>query len=1800
MDDRSKIEVNIKQSINTDTIEEDFKNFGDDTAPLLENTGIERDGGVTNLYLTEETYSELGQHVITEDGKTISVIDSTTPNYKVIKIDNKVLGQVSSYGVEKTIEISGVNDIFLTSNSYVTCSLAGNVITVTEYDYAEQALNTRSISFTNLTQVLTFFTSLSFVRWQGQVYTDSLEWSLRLGDQVVILQESDPGISVVKALQTTSVLGTNAINAVVIYNNQLIVAGVGGRIGSYDGNNWRNYDASGTGVGIYNDGNATTGVIGSNDILCMTTYSYGGYNYLVVGGNGGRVGSYNGFTWNKWNSAAAISNNATAISTDNVTAMIVWRNSLVIGGHLGKIGSWNGTAWTLYTGAAGTLSDNATVIGAVSINSFCIYSIEETDILCVAGASGRIGSMRFTTGTFTEQNLTFGGTQSLGMNFGVWVLGDLSAGGKIATSTNGTTWNVQTLTGFTGSAYLLSVFSGVWILRDSGGPRIATSTNGITWNVQTLSGFSSQAQSLGMSFGVWVLGDTGGGGRIATSTNGINWTTQIVPEFTGTVSNLSAANPSIIYNVWILKCVSNAGKISTSTDGINWTTQTLLGWTGSFSAPITVSHSSLFSCYIITSTSEIGKVATTQDGINWIIQILSGFTGFASLIKVINYNYILVDSGEVGKIATTQDGINWTIQILSGFTGLPSSISLINTLYDKGGGGRIATSNDGITWSLGIIPQFTGTTISHVGSINNKFIISDSGGIGRVSTSADGITWTTQTLSGWTGSLLAVASSDNLIVIRDGSGIGKIATFDGTTWNVYSLTSFTGRVSFTSSYKLGVFIMCDEGSGGRISTSIDGITWTTQIPSTFLSISLSSIHEDDGILILPGDSSKYSISNDGINWSSGVFSSGSGTVGYLGYNFNTIVIRQTSTGLIRTAPVIISKKLYTSQTLPSCITNNSTVLGTNAINVMTEYQDRLIVAGDRLIVAGVGGRLGSFLNGVWTNYNVAGLSDDGTNIGSTDIRCMYVYNNILVIAGASGRMASMSLGLYDTIVDTIVESTATPDYIYEATDTPDLIMTIDSFVKYPYNGITGIANNGTIIGTGNINALTEYQGSLIVAGASSTINSMSSSGSFTPFYNAGGISVSNLLTGFNSLGYLYTYRYENGHYLINLVGNSLDKSYTLNNSTKDINILLAKYCLPQISNGLTRHITTADDKGYARIYDASNIKVTGFVGYTDFINYSGVIIYPAAAYTLGNGNVLQSQAGWSYTDFTFRLASSATNVYTHTPQFQANTSGLYQVIQSNTNTLINAYGKLSNNVGVQPSVPFEFRAGWTSGVQSYFSAALLDGYATDSLGVLITNIGEIDDFYQPQIKDDNKLLYTYNNKFIIKKLGTSITQRVQQIDGTLYKINTLSPLNVIDTTSNVLELGSIDFNNRMLFSSVAAPSTSSTKVASVIEGKYCNSIDTGEKLVTISSLSSSDIEVLGYRIPVVSTSVRDYSVSTYINSIYSFSTLNDASELIISSEADTIYAATTIIPVAQGSVYNNSTISSGGSTIFLKPDYDGYSIGNDIPGTYNTFTLFGQLYLYDQKNIYAADVDQVNGIFNTKTLLTSAPGLKYIASSPTAIYFLSTFDNSIYLFNGGRTLDKFKRMNQLTSINSGVFNTRDNTLVLDTDDTFIWVRDNIITQNNKLSTQTNLKYYDTVNGIIIGNDVSSWRYTYEQGTSVVPLSIQLPYYGFNTDEKSILSEWTITIYSESKEKIVLDGIIYSITENDAKEQLVSWTINPVDYYNGGYARIRVQPQVQRSLGTSLKLSTDSKIVLVSVIANFKKGENAPVAGSRSR
>ena len=205
-----KVDINLKNSLNTNTISEDVWAFQDPAAPSLQNTGIERDGGVTNLYETAEPYAIAGDHFITESGETLQSVVSG--DLRLISVGDKQIGQTSAYGVQSRTKISGVDDAAITTaGTYITAAVKGSGIEVCEYSAVGVLLHSRVTTFANLAAVLQFFTSLSIIRYQGIDYADSLEFALRLGDQVIILAEATPAQPLDKFVAKVNPLGVEII-----------------------------------------------------------------------------------------------------------------------------------------------------------------------------------------------------------------------------------------------------------------------------------------------------------------------------------------------------------------------------------------------------------------------------------------------------------------------------------------------------------------------------------------------------------------------------------------------------------------------------------------------------------------------------------------------------------------------------------------------------------------------------------------------------------------------------------------------------------------------------------------------------------------------------------------------------------------------------------------------------------------------------------------------------------------------------------------------------------------------------------------------------------------------------------------------------------------------------------------------------------------------------------------------------------------------------------------------------------------------------------------------------------------------------------------------------------------------------------------------------------------------------------------------------------------------------------------------------------------------------------------------------
>jgi hypothetical protein len=1015
---------------------------------------------------------------------------------------------------------------------------------------------------------------------------------------------------------------------------------------------------------------------------------------------------------------------------------------------------------------------------------------------------------------------------------------------------------------------------------------------------------------------------------------------------------------------------------------------------------------------------------------------------------------------------------------------------------------------------------------------------------------------------------------------------GKVASFDGTAWKYPDGTgSGTGPYNdgtAMGSANINCLGFCQKGTAigggslivagdsGRVASFVAG-AWTAYNASgtgvsilanngTVIPGNITCMTTDGIVPICFAGASGNMGSFSGSAWTnyssvSGYAANGSsGTTNLIGTNQIKAIARQGGSrivvagvgGRVGTNSGGTWTKYNDAGTGVSIFANNGTVIGANDINA-------IVVSGSVTAFGGNTGLVGSWNGSAWTNYSAAGtgvsvLANNGTVIGAGNILCAALIDGKMVFAGASGR-----LGHWDTASST-----------WKNYNSAGL-------------GFYGVASSQSIV------SLTVYSTSEIVASAALGVNYINATSGPGPYYIGTGSSFEvALFQGMATDGYAYTYRYGNGWYLLAPVNNTANKIYLLNPTTKASFTGYGRYAIPQTSGGKTRHIITETPRR-----TATSVYIQSLVGYTSFGSFNSTSqVYPTA--TITNDAIIQSQIGFGYADVVIGNGTSRYGYLTPSPAGVANQ---FDIWANGTNTTVGMYGKLTNNYDL-PDPKLEIRVGWINGVQGFLSAAVIDSGNVDALGVLLTAPGEFDETWTPDVASfgvGNRarvILYRYNGVFhsILLDIAENDTL-IQRVSDTLYKVNTISPANLYNSQTGQLAIDSCDYNGRMIFQSSATPAATATTCASKFYSNLSNGIDVGEKLVYITGLGSSQISIPGCRLPLINADVKNYGIDTYIAGVYSFTTMGNMAEQVQDAKTNTLYLADTTLPLPIGMTYAGGAAQYNNETIILDSGRDTYTIGNDLPGSYDIFQLFGQIFLADQTKIYLAEMQ--GGVLTGKTLVAPKVGLRFIAIAPTAAYFHSSFDNSIYTFTGGRSLDKFMRLCSKPPILSGLYSELENTLALFTANTILWIRDGVVTEND--NPDTNVAAYNTAQGIrFYAGAHGGYQVLYEPSltSTVIPLTLKTGYYGAERNTRTIIREFVATIYSSTSENLTVTIELDSFDQD--KWYIQSEVVNVVgtDYSSAGYTRVRIVPKYPRALGFSYSIYIPKHMVLVEVSAVY--------------
>jgi len=671
------------------------------------------------------------------------------------------------------------------------------------------------------------------------------------------------------------------------------------------------------------------------------------------------------------------------------------------------------------------------------------------------------------------------------------------------------------------------------------------------------------------------------------------------------------------------------------------------------------------------------------------------------------------------------------------------------------------------------------------------------------------------------------------------------------------------------------------------------------------------------------------------------------------------------------------------------------------------------------------------------------------------------------------------------------------------------------------------------------------------------------------------------------------------------------------------NIIIDRFPGTAYSRAILSKITVQDASG--------NLIGYGEAGYTSAGVFTGGGTYYGLALGAVVATVNNPIFGLGYSECTFTRSDTGTKIYyQYAAPFAHNVAAYYSTVESQTNTPINGYGKLTDlynaTTGANNTNLVAWRIGWINGQPSFISAAPI-GITWDCIGVPITNVGEFDETYIPHIDDNgstySRILYRYNGQLFYVSITSTAIHTLQKVSDNLYTVNCLSALNAIDIKNKKLLTGSNDYNGRLIWSGPNATTIIATyKAVAIIQGAYSNSIDFGDKLSTKernTAITDNNIFCPGINPPSFWDRQNDFYVNFYIDDLYSTSYQTYDGTVARGDMTGLLYVPDTRIPFGMGYQFQERTMQTEVETIFtgvgvvgsadIDFDYLCYELGNDIPGLYQSFVLFGQTFLFDGKQIWFASFN--GSLFDGRGSQPVCPatGMQLIASSPTEIFFLSLFDDSIYSFDGGRSLRKVERMNDLRNsigtiepILNGVFSVRDNALLLQTAGTFIWVRDKIVSQNNKKANQTAIALYDTINGIAIANNTLEWIYSFFalSASTIIPLTWQSGYFGVTENKLGIFSAFIATIFSANK---IAASVMFTVDGFDSDGEWhedIPFNIKPGDWTPLGFYRPRIVPQHTVGLALSIGMKTSNYLVLNEMVAEFTPSVSATPAASRSK
>ena len=484
------------------------------------------------------------------------------------------------------------------------------------------------------------------------------------------------------------------------------------------------------------------------------------------------------------------------------------------------------------------------------------------------------------------------------------------------------------------------------------------------------------------------------------------------------------------------------------------------------------------------------------------------------------------------------------------------------------------------------------------------------------------------------------------------------------------------------------------------------------------------------------------------------------------------------------------------------------------------------------------------------------------------------------------------------------------------------------------------------------------------------------------------------------------------------------------------------------------------------------------------------------------------------------------------------------------------------------------------------------------IGTILIPFGDLQEDYFPNMYFHNDKQYIISKNAIgyirIIRLGTNVPNRIERMAQYIHRINTVDTVNILAEREERItaEYGSLDWNNKFeLVNNVLFTPQSNTiyhvnsgynplfEMTGLRSASMMVSDTTFTLYGTLHDQLTSSQE--GFTLNFINCQLPDGQIDVFYDPVqpskYRYSIINNTQRFFTDFEGQH-FPLGPIVPFPIGTNWSlhNELLAVGEmglsllavGMVFNNKTLDLYPFSNQIYFGSDSFNLFGIQYVFDGDYIYQ-DSDRIAMAFE----------YKFMGCDNNAAYFYNSWDKSIYLFTGSRTLNKSINLTNRSLVKLGRHDGFSGEMIFLTEDEILKSREGSI-MNFPYKPENNI--IPTKVGPYIKLEDGSHILLSPKDGNVDVFEIITGFIGIDGSTVCDFERIDVRLFSPEKTPLEFKVEAQTINQDTKESEQKQISLKANDWSTDGYKTLKLIPQYKKGTGLSLRIYSEQEINIAEI------------------